>query len=811
MRRLALLHALAWPDDEGVKIGTVRVEYQDGSQSEIPVRSKIDAGEWSGACQTPNGRPARLSKDFRKDLYMSLFPVEPKPVSKISFISEGKSVWIIAAATAAGEPLPEPVETPFVIAPSKEWAVIDYSQDVEPGSALDLSQLLDAPAGKHGRVIRGGEDWIFENAPDKKLRLYGVNICFWSGKPWSRGACDKLAERLAAAGFNSARLHAYDACFLVKDAPGYVIDKAVMESFDYLFSALKKRGIYLTTDLYVMRPFRKGEVKELSRARGGLQEFPAIIPVSDTALENWKNFAGELLTHKNPFTGLAWKDDPALVSLSMVNENDIFSLKSSVIDKTPDIKAIYDAKFEAWLLAGALTPGSAKERESLRIRFLLETFGTAYFKMRDFLRSLGVSQPLTDQNLGAAVPLSLARALCDYTDNHFYFDFPKFAGKVWAPPMGLDNVSAVSRMNTAQAGCFATRLFGKPFMITEFNWLYPNAFRAEMGAIAPAYAALQDWSGLYLYQYSAGDEKVFLSDGPASRWELTVDPVCALSMRIGSLLYLRGDVKASDITLPVAVDDACLLPAGSLYYPKILKDLGLVAKVGTVVASGSAVTPPAGAKILMTLRNNRAIPDRDINMIPVGDGNEKAALDAILKTVSLGAGALESDFLRAASSTGELEIDAKANSFKAVTPNSEAITAGGGGVLKGSVVSVDNKSGPATFLAASLDGKTLRSSSRILILHLTDTVNSGLTFRSKEMKVVERMGSLPHLARRARAEMRLALGGEPGSWTLYGLTFAGRRAEEKNLSPDAKGELRVEMDGFSVKEPRFAYELVRIK
>ena len=54
--------------------------------------------------------------------------------------------------------------------------------------------------------------------------------------------------------------------------------------------------------------------------------------------------------------------------------------------------------------------------------------------MRNFVASLGVKAPLTDQNKWNLIPLSLARAEYDYVDNHFYWDHPRFLGAAWRLP-----------------------------------------------------------------------------------------------------------------------------------------------------------------------------------------------------------------------------------------------------------------------------------------------------------------------------------------------------------------------------------------
>ena len=65
--------------------------------------------------------------------------------------------------------------------------------------------------------------------------------------------------------------------------------------------------------------------------------------LSEKAEKNFQAFAANLLNHVNPYTKLAWKDDPALLSLSLVNENTIEATVNA------DTLPLYNARFEKWL------------------------------------------------------------------------------------------------------------------------------------------------------------------------------------------------------------------------------------------------------------------------------------------------------------------------------------------------------------------------------------------------------------------------------------------------------------------------------
>ncbi|HET6487904.1 MAG TPA: hypothetical protein VFH83_15860, partial [Spirochaetia bacterium] len=95
-----------------------------------------------------------------------------------------------------------------------------FGKDKVFTGALDFSFLLDAPAGKHGFLqIRDGHFSVGE----RRIRFYGFNLPF--GCPFCPHAdAEIIAERLARAGVNFARIHAVD--FRPRAGPSPLIDYA---------------------------------------------------------------------------------------------------------------------------------------------------------------------------------------------------------------------------------------------------------------------------------------------------------------------------------------------------------------------------------------------------------------------------------------------------------------------------------------------------------------------------------------------------------------------------------------------------------
>jgi len=93
--------------------------------------------------------------------------------------------------------------------PSEEAAGLPgWPGDIEKGSALDFSGLLDGPRETRA-AGRRQRQFAFEDGPGKPVRFYGVNLSSRANfldKP----SCRRLADRLAACGYNSVRIHHHD-------------------------------------------------------------------------------------------------------------------------------------------------------------------------------------------------------------------------------------------------------------------------------------------------------------------------------------------------------------------------------------------------------------------------------------------------------------------------------------------------------------------------------------------------------------------------------------------------------------------------
>ena len=99
-----------------------------------------------------------------------------------------------------------------------------------------------------GRRSRNGK-FFFEKNPGQPIRFYGVNLSS-SANFLEKEACRRLADRLAACGYNSVRIHHHDRMLTQKRGGGASISNQRKWTNSTIFSTAAKRADFtLTTDL----------------------------------------------------------------------------------------------------------------------------------------------------------------------------------------------------------------------------------------------------------------------------------------------------------------------------------------------------------------------------------------------------------------------------------------------------------------------------------------------------------------------------------------------------------------------------------
>ena len=136
---------------------------------------------------------------------------------------------------------------------------------------------------------------------------------------------------------------------------------------------------------------------------------------------------------------------------------------------------------------------------------------------------------------------------------------------------------------------------------------------------------------------------------------------------------------------------------------------------------------------------------------------------------------LKLDRTRFRNDTGEITLDAEQGTFLVQTEKSEAFLLKESNSLQGKFASVKNRRSFCALLLSAMDGKSLKESGRFLILHLTQTVNRGMTFRTQDCSVLETWSEKPSALLFRRGEADLIVNRDLSGFQLYALNLAGKR------------------------------------
>ena len=340
-----------------------------------------------------------------------------------------------------------------------------------------------------------------------------------------------------------------------------------------------------------------------------------------------------------------------------------------------------------------------------------------------------------------------------------------------------------------------TRLFGKAFTVTEFDYANPNRFRAVGSALISAYGAFQEWDGLFPFAYAHSLASVVNPARTSGFFDISTDPVKAFSQRIGARLFLAGGITPGERGFAAVVTEPFRRGAASTY-PDAFCDLGFLARIGTVTelpASGDVTA-------LVDIGNGSPAPG---GKIPVFRASENLIAELVR------AGALPKDCFDAAQgrfSTPQLELNRKRQTLRITAPGGEVL-AMAVGKLQGKHLDVENSGPFSVFALLPVDSVRIGDARRLTLMHLTNTQASGMTFGNDRLDRLESWGNTPFLARHGKAKILLRR--LPGEWTVHALDTAGKRIGELPATASPDGSPAFEIDNFRWPEAVFAYELVR--
>lgn len=148
----------------------------------------------------------------------------------------------------------------------------------------------------------------------------------------------------------------------------------------------------------------------------------------------------------------------------------------------------------------------------------------------------------TQASYGGCWGLRRELAVSDYVDMHAYWQHPRFPGKPWDPNnWTIPNTSMVADPQGGTFGRLALyRGAGKPYAVSEYNHPAPNDQAAELFPTLGAFAAVQDWDAVYQFSYlnsgNAGNGKIngYFELAHHSA-QLVFAPIAAIMFRAGGV------------------------------------------------------------------------------------------------------------------------------------------------------------------------------------------------------------------------------------------------------------------------------------
>ncbi|WP_176256694.1 hypothetical protein [Derxia lacustris] len=725
----------------------------------------------------------------------------------------------IAAASGATQP-------DYLAAASLWRPLVDVELAVQPGSALDLSDVL-APYARRDRALCANWTMTTLILPDTDAGMTA------------------LVAEVRRRGYNLVRLHYLDQALLNKPrAVDRDFDPVKLDRFYRLTAALAAAGIGYALDVY------SGDASFMSTAtlnaigwdRGKLR-----LHYDSRYIADWKAAVDRMLASVNPYTGRTLLRDPALKLVIGVNEGGIVFKAGFKQAFEPELAAPWNrwlldryGSTAAWRAAWAASPPASTEdpaagsvalpayaaRSDARsqdfARFMIATESALATWMRDYLAERGYTGVFSNMNVRNSWEEDFAREPATAMTYNVYHDHPNSYGLGGSirDDSALDNALSYLRIAAQH------RYLDRPFYLTEASQVFWNRYRREF-ALAGAFASHQGWQGLC----SFGAQHDALRYDPATPYasrqrietfQIWGDPILTAVDRINAFLYRRGDVAEGKSALGYVMrqPEALAITTASPWTMNLApfaSKRSLLYKIGIVPGSkvddaGNWIGPgskPAYAYFREPFRVKEEYaptvrPGYSSVETSIGQWYEVAA--RAREYGGLPAGNITdatADILQ--NDSNQITYDLRKRTARIITPKSELVTYGelptGGRTFWMVSPSTPN----ATASAHSLDDLPLTISNHVLLVHLTDARNTGMKFSDTAEKTIADWGKLPVTIRGSIITARFI---RTGNWKLYALDLQGNRIEERPLVMTGT-RLEFKLDNTVGDRPVLYYELVK--
>ncbi|MFP4058792.1 MAG: glycosyl hydrolase family 5 [Candidatus Brocadiia bacterium] len=463
-------------------------------------------------------------------------------------LAQGRTTVAMTVSLPEGGVVARPLLERYGGQDTEGWVPDALRWDAAP---VDLAFLNHRPAGKHGFVRAEGDRLVFEDGTP--ARFWGGNIAAYAIFA-DKDHIARHARRIAQLGYNLMRIHHHDSMRWVSPTAidksrddSQHLDPQAMDRLDWWIKCLKDQGVYVWLDLHVGRVLKDGDGvapgwAEIKRRGGSLKGFCYFNP---SIQELMKDFNRKYLAHKNPYTGLAYKDDPAIMGLLVTNENDLTHHFGNLMlpDKNnPVHNGIFEKAVRAFCARTGLPydPTWRTWEDGPSKIFLAQREHLFNANLLGHLAETGARVPAATTNTWGRMGLCGLPSLADggLIDAHAYGE---------AEFLSLNPRAQASFIHWLAAA----QVHGKPLSISEWNVPHPHRDRFAAPLYVASVAALQGWDAPMVYNYS---QRPFGKPGRPYRWSTFSDPAITAVMPAAAIAFRRRHVQPARTTVCLQLD-----------------------------------------------------------------------------------------------------------------------------------------------------------------------------------------------------------------------------------------------------------------
>lgn len=332
----------------------------------------------------------------------------------------------------------------------------------------------------------------------------------------------------------------------------------------------------------------------------------------------------------------------------------------------------------------------------------------------------------------------------DAVDVHAYWKHPIFSEGGWnGDSWSVGNTPMSAAAGDDPLAAFAhLRLKGKPFVMSEWNSGQPSNFGAETLPMIAAYAAWQNWAGVYLFDYHSNGD--YNRDAINGFFSIDSNPAKMITAPAAALIYRQNAIT------PARQEITLTIPRQGIWFN---------------VANSPG--PPAATPFLRLWHSAGASADSALRYktsILFGDVAFPTASRA-------GRNISKSTFT---SDTDQLQWNKAPALFTVNSPTTKVIagTSAGTTIRLNEVQIQPTANEYGVIVLSSLDGNDIVESKRILVTALGDAQNSGTHWNAKRDSVSD-WGKGPTYARGLTAQIKML--SEEKKLTVWSLNAMGVR------------------------------------